>query len=150
MPVQAQGIIAKRKVPPSMSDISKLTRKLIETKIQPEEIIYLVQEMAALHEDGREPDWDSSLMILVKRHPGQPGKAHCIWERMRCLSEMAKDARMRGWTMNGPEEGCMLTSEAVFRATALCPLHAGDEEVRFDPDEFFSIVLSETPEEGRA
>ena len=130
--------------------ISKDARELIETKVQPEEIIYLVQEMAKLHDEGRDPDWESSVLILVKRYPGEPGKTHCISERMRCLLEMTKDVRMRGWTMEGPEEGCLLTSEAVFRAAALCPLHGGSRRVWFDADEFFSIALGEMPSEGRA
>jgi hypothetical protein len=69
---------------------------------------------------------------------------------MRCLLEMTKDVRMRGWAMKGPEEGCLLTNEAVFRAAALCPLGGGSRRVWFDADEFFSIASGETPTDGRA
>jgi hypothetical protein len=134
-----------------MKRMSKIVQRIIKTEIKPEEIIALVQELERLHDEGREPDWESSAIILVKQHPGQPQKAHCISERMRCLSEMSKDTRMRGWSFEGSEPGCLLTSEAVFRAAALCPLRGGkDDEVQFDADEFFGIVLGETPSDGRA
>jgi hypothetical protein len=130
--------------------LSKQIRKLIETRIQPEEIIAIVQEMSKLHHDGVETDWETSVIILARLHPGHPEKAHCISERMHCLVEMAKDARMHGWTFQGPEKGCLITNEAVFRAAALCPLHADPKHLWFDADEFFSLVLGETPSEGRA
>jgi hypothetical protein len=63
---------------------------------------------------------------------------------------MTKDARMRGWSFEGSEPGSLLTSEAVFRAAALCPLHAVKGELQFDADEFFGIALAETPSEGRS
>ena len=130
--------------------MSKIVQRLLKTKIKPEEIIALVQEMTRQHEEGREADWESSVITLVRQHPGQPKKVHCISERMRCLFEMSRDARMRGWTIEGPEPGCLLTSEAIFRAAALCPLRAKGDEVQFDADEFFGIALGETPSEGRS
>jgi len=54
--------------------------------------------------------------------------------------------------MEGSEDGCLLTSEAVFRAAALCPLYGGSRRVWFDVDDFFSIerhqrvVRKDTPD----
>ena len=130
--------------------MSKIAERLITTKVKPEEIIALVQEMETRHDEGRELDWESSIIVLLQQHPGQPQKVLCISERIRCLFEMTKDARMRRWSFETPEHGCLRTSEAVFRAAALCPLHAHKDGVRFDADEFFRIVLDETPSDGRA
>jgi hypothetical protein len=57
---------------------------------------------------------------------------------------------MRGWTLKGIEDGCLLTSEAIFRAAAKCSLRANAKRVWFDADEFFQIALSETSPEARA
>jgi hypothetical protein len=68
---------------------------------------------------------------------------------MRCLVEMTKDERMRGWSMQAIEKDCLLTNDAVFKATALCTLNRDKDGTRahFDPDEFFNIVLRETESE---
>jgi hypothetical protein len=50
--------------------------------------------------------------------------------------------------MEGIEEGCLLTNEAVFTATALCSMKKEDERMHFDPDEFFDIVLRESESQG--
>jgi hypothetical protein len=82
----------------------------------------------------------------------QTTKMFCITERMRCLVEMTKDDRVRGWSMQAVEKDCLLTNDAVFRGVALCPLKEDGEGKRmhFDPDEFFNIVLQESDSEGRA
>jgi len=86
-----------------------------------------------------------------KRKKNAVAKSFVITERLQCLGKLIekKDARMRGWTMEGIEEGCLLTNEAVFTATALCPMKKDDERMHFDPDEFFDIVLRESESEGR-
>jgi hypothetical protein len=125
-------------------------QKIYATKIKTEEILYVVKEMARLHKEGYEPDFYSMIFILSKRYKRGTGKVQSIVERMGCLVEMTKDARMRGWSIKGIEEGCMLTNEAVFRGVALCPMKRVGERMCFDPDEFFNIVLQESESEGRA
>jgi hypothetical protein len=90
------------------------------------------------------------IYILSKRYKPGSGKVQSIVERMGCLVEVTKDARMRGGSMQGIEEGCLLTNDAVFRGVALCPMKRIGERMRFDPDEFFNIVLRESKSEGRA
>jgi hypothetical protein len=55
-----------------------------------------------------------------------------------------------GWTLQGIEDGCLLTNEAIFRAAAKCPLRANAKRVWFDADEFFEIALGETETKARA
>ncbi|HEX3747614.1 MAG TPA: hypothetical protein VHW09_26950 [Bryobacteraceae bacterium] len=130
--------------------VSRHAQEIINMKIEPDEIVSLVQEMAKRHDEGKPTGWEAGAIILARLYPGRPARAHCISERMQCLAEMAKDVRMRGWSFEGPEDGCLITNEAVFRGAALCPMRAGQNRVRFDPDEFFAIVLAETPSEGKA
>ncbi|HEX7360691.1 MAG TPA: hypothetical protein VF283_09380 [Bryobacteraceae bacterium] len=51
-----------------------------------------------------------------------PEEIICVMERMRCLTALLSDDRMRGWTLQRVEDGCSLTNEAIFRATAKCRL----------------------------
>lgn len=130
-------------------------KRMYETRVKPEEIVYLVKEMARLHEDGQEPDFYSALAILALRYKTAKGKPisqkpFCIMERLQCLTNLMKDERMRGWSLKGIEEDCMLTNAAVFTATALCTLKEDGTQSYFDADEFFDIVLSESETEGRA
>jgi hypothetical protein len=138
----------------SMSKVPAWARETVAMTIEPEDIVHLVQEMTRLHDEGRgegrTPDMYSAIGILAERHRGDVGKPACIMQRMRCLEEVMKDSRMRGWSFNGPEEGCKITSEAVFRATAICPLKATSKRLWFDADNFFEIVLRETDSEGNA
>jgi len=133
-----------------MRKIVKSVEEAINTKIEPEEIIYLVKEMTRLRDEGHEPNWYTSIGILAERYRNERGKPFCITERMECLAEMMKDPRMRGWSLDGPQEGCMITSEAVFTATAKCTLQANEKQFWFDADEFFNIALMSTPSEGSA
>lgn len=128
---------------------------LYSAKVKLEEILYVVTKMTRLHEDGEKPDFESAMFILAERYRGKRNaveKMFAITERMLCLSNLMKmnDDRMRGWTMDTIEEGCMLTNEAVFTATAICPLRKKAERMCFDPDEFFDIVLRESESEGKA
>jgi hypothetical protein len=84
--------------------------------------------MNELRKEGRDPNWYSAVGILSDRYKGEPLRCFSILERMRCMAEVSKDRRMRGWAMEGAEEGCLLTDEAVFHATALCTPEAGRQE----------------------
>ena len=118
-----------------------------------EDILYLVQEMARRHEESDNEDigMETAAIIMIARYPGQVQKVHTIMERMRLVPEMMKDPRMRGWTIDKHDD-CVLTSEAVFRAVAKCPVRYDRTTDRsyFDADEFFRIVLDETPSGGTA
>jgi len=118
--------------------------------IEPEEVFYLVQEMAKAHEVDGEASWYTQGGILADRYPKDHVRAFCITERMRCLIGMTKDKRMKGWSMDTDDPKCDLTHEAVFRATAKAPMRAKGQRLQFDPDEFFALVLTETDSEGNA
>jgi hypothetical protein len=128
---------------------------LYSTKVKPEEILSVVTTMSRLHEEGKNPDFHTAMFLVTDRYKGKRNaveKSFVIIERLQCLGKLLKmkDERLRGWTMEGIEEGCLLTNDVVFRATALCSLKKEDERMHFDPDEFFDIVLRESESEGRA
>lgn len=136
---------AAQRVPESVRAIQAI-------QIDDEEIFYLVEEMSRLHQE-REPgetDWYSAMALMADKYREDHERIFCIMERMQCLMPMLKDERMRGWTMEGIEEGCLLTNEAIFRAVARCPLKADAKRIWFDPDEFFRMALQETESEGTA
>jgi hypothetical protein len=127
---------------------------LYSTKVKPEEILSVVTTMSRLHEEGKNPDFHTAMFLVTDRYKGKRNaveKSFVIIERLQCLGKLlkTKDERLRGWTMEGIEEGCLLTNDAVFTATALCSLKKEDERMHFDPDEFFDIVLRESESEGR-
>ncbi len=122
-------------------------------RIEPEEITYLVQEMARRHDEDGEADFFASFAILMGRYEGHEDAADRIYSitaRMRCLAELMQDERMRGWTMKTEDLKCTLTNAAVFHAVALCTLQIKDERFYFEPDEFFRIALEKTEPEGCA
>lgn len=128
---------------------------LYTTKVKAEEILYVVTNMSRLHEDEKNPNFYTAMFIVTDHYKGKKNaveKSFVIIERLQCLTRLIekKDARMRGWTMEGVEEGCLLTNEAVFTATALCPMKKKEDErwMNFDPDEFFDIVLRESESQG--
>jgi hypothetical protein len=129
---------------------------LYATKVKLEELLYLTKKMTRLHDDGEKPGFEAAAFILSERYRGKKnavGKAFAIMERMNALARLMKmnDERMRGWTMDTIEPECMLTNDAVFKATAICPLRKDSEQrVSFDADEFFEIVLKEADVKGRA
>jgi len=110
--------------------------------------------MSRLKESGGEPCFESAVLILSERYEDDDtkdiDKAFCIMERMRCLSLVAKDDRMRGWTKDSVDKDCLLRNEAIFRAAASCPVRDEDGKPYFDADEFFSLALNESPSEGNA
>ena len=125
--------------------------KVNELVIQPEEILYLVQEMTARARRGETADWHTSIAVLARKYRGDPDRVYCISARIRCLVEMMKDSRMAAWVRAAPELDYSLTKEPVFRATARCPLVLirGEKRYRFDPEVFFRIVLEEAEAEGQ-
>lgn len=136
-----------------MAKIPAIVRESQAMQIAPEEITCLVQEMAQQHQERGpgEVDFYTAVAMLAERYrDGEHNRPFCVIERMRCLTVPITDNRMRGWTLQGIEEGCLLTNEAIFRGTAKCPLRADAKRVWFDADEFFEIVLRETPPEARA
>jgi hypothetical protein len=137
-----------------MSRIPKSIRDIQAMEIATEEIAYLVDEMARQHQERKqgEVDFYTAVAILAERYRERQDhhRSFCVMERMRCLTDLLGDDRIRGWTIQGIEEGCLLTNEAIFRAVAKCPLKAAAKRLWFDPDEFFDIALSEMESAGRA
>jgi hypothetical protein len=123
--------------------------KANELVIQPEEILYLVQEMTARARRGETADWHTSIAVLAEKYRGDADRVYCISARIRCLVEMMKDARMAAWVRAAPELDYSLTKEPVFRATARCPLVLAERRYRFDPEVFFRMVLEEAEAEGQ-
>jgi hypothetical protein len=118
-----------------------------------EDILYLIQEMARRHQESDDDNigLETAAIIMIARYPGQIGKVHAIMERMRLLPLMMKDPRMKVWSMDKLDDS-VLTSQAVFRAVARCPVRYDRvaDRTYFNADEFFGIVLDETPAEGTA
>ena len=137
-----------------MSSIPKIIKDIQTMEVATEEITYLVEQMALQHQE-RGPgnvDFYTAVAILAERYRDTQDhdRSFCVMERMRCLNDLLADERMRGWTIKGIEEGCLLTNVAIFRAVAKCPLKANAKRVWFDADEFFSIALTEMESEGSA
>jgi hypothetical protein len=129
---------------------------LYMTDVKLEELLYLLKKMTRLQDGGEKPCFESAAFILSERYRGKKnavGKTFAIMERMNALAKLMRinDERMRGWTMETTEPECLLTNDAVFKATAICPLRKDSEQrMSFDVDEFFEIVLKEADSEGRA
>ncbi|MFZ1008542.1 MAG: hypothetical protein WAN65_16995 [Candidatus Sulfotelmatobacter sp.] len=128
--------------------------ELYTTKVRPEEILYVVNKMTQLHEEGEKPDFMTTMCILSDHYKGRKtavDKIFVITERLQCLAGLIKqnDERMRGWTMEAVEPDCMITNTAVFTATALCRLKREQDHSYFDADEFFDICLREIESEGK-
>lgn len=121
--------------------------------IDPEEIIYLVQEMADRHYKGQEIGFEYSVLALLEKYEGRDDiadRTYCVSTRMHCLICLMGDKRMRGWSMETKDPECTLTNCALFHAAALCPLRLDSERYRFDADEFFRIALEKAEPEGHA
>jgi hypothetical protein len=133
-----------------MTKRRSIVDEALEARIEPEEILHLVTEMTKQHDEGQEVNWCTQVGILADRYPRKSPKLFAITERMQCLIEVMKDPRMRGWTFEVADPNCLITNEAVFRATALAPLHLIKDRITFDPEEFFQLVLGESEPEARA
>jgi hypothetical protein len=133
-----------------MSDIPQFIKNVQSIEVRPSEIFDLVGEMAALHDEGGNPDWYTAAAITAGNFHSNPDKVISIMERMGCLIALMKDPRMRGWTIARIEEGCVFTHQSVFAATAKCTLQINEERIFFDPEEFFRIALIERDAEGQA
>jgi hypothetical protein len=121
----------------------------VRLKIEPEEIAYLVHEMARQHRLNGGTDFYTAIPILMNRYRGQDkiaDRIYCITIRMRCLAELMRDERMHGWRMEASDPEGTLTNAAVFSAVALCSVRTEDERCYFDPGEFFRIAGQVEPE----
>lgn len=130
--------MAKRK---TVGDIQNL---VVETR----ELTDLVQEINKDdHEDGQ-TDWYTAVAILANRYKGDPDRAFCVLKRIECLLALMKEPRMRGWSVETTEPGCVVTHHAAFEAAARCPLRLSGDHFYFNPDEFFRIALEKRAPEG--
>jgi len=130
-------------------------KRVYTTKVNPEEILYVVLNMTRLHEQGKNPGYENAMFILTDRYKKRRNaaqKCFVIMQRIHCLLRIleSKDDRMRSWTVDAADPDCMLTDQAVFTATALCPMRRQNGRAYFHPDEFFDIVLRESEPEGKA
>ena len=133
-----------------MSRVDKSITEIQGMVITPEEIFYVVEVLARQHRERDDVDFYTMIGVLAERYQQDSRRSFCVMQRMRCTVELVQDKRMKGWTIQGIEDGCLLTNEAIFRAAAKCPMRATAKRIWFDPDEFFSIALSETEAVGRA
>jgi len=129
--------------------------RVYATKVNLEEIMYVVLNMTRLHEEGKNPCLETAMLMLAdryKRRKNAAQKCFVIIQRIHCLLRLieSKDERMRSWTIDTVDPDCMLTNQAVFTATALCPMRRQNEQTYFQPDEFFDIVLRESESNGKA
>ena len=46
---------------------------LYATKVKPDEILYVVTNMARLHEEGKNPDFHTAMFLVTDRHKGKKG-----------------------------------------------------------------------------
>lgn len=129
---------------------------LYSTKVSHSEIMYLMKKMTRRHDEGSFVGFEAAAFVLAERYRGKRNgikKTFAIMERMNALASLMKngDERLHGWTMDTDDPKCMLTHDAMFKATAICPLNI-DEKQRayFDADEFFEIVLKEADSEASA
>jgi hypothetical protein len=136
-----------------MDNLASQWQQITELEINPDDVAYLINEMARRRDKAEDDDFFTSIAILGERFHGQEKSADrmfCISTRMECLLGLTKDERMRGWTteMNVPQH--MLANWPLFHAVAACPLRVHDDRFYFDADEFFSIALEEIEPEGHA
>ena len=116
-------------------------------QIDPEEILDLFNELNRIPDPS--PDWfTTKAMVLIRRYPDDPDRALCIFERVDCIRALLDDERMRPWVRPAGDPDHTLTHKAVFAAVAKCPISLVDDNWRFDPDDFFRIVLLECDDEA--
>jgi hypothetical protein len=135
-----------------MNSVVTQWQEITELSINPDDVAYLAQEMA-LRDQVEDADFFTLIAILGQRFRGQEKSADrmfCISTRMECLSELMKDERMRGWTIETADPECTLASWAVFHAAAVCTLRVENDRFYFNADEFFSIALEGIEPEGHA
>ena len=124
----------------------------VRLKIEPEEIDYLVKEMARQHGLNGGIDFYTSIPILMNRYRGQEKVAdriYCITMRMKCLADLMRDERMHGWRMDRSDSERTFTNAAIFSAVALCSVQTENERFHFDADEFFRIAQEQVEPEER-
>jgi hypothetical protein len=149
-PQNSDGSIVEFSVEKLNMAIPDVMLRAKDIVVDPEDIIFLVREMTTLREEGHEIDWTTSLFVLRDLYENDVNRIFCVSERMRCLTELMKDPRMRGWTIEDRDPACVITNGAVFHAVAKCLLQMDENRIWFDADEFFRIVLEECEPEGTA
>jgi hypothetical protein len=125
----------------------------LKVKIKPSDMKFLIAELTRRRDEGQDCGFEAQCFILLNHYRNgkkKPIKMFATVERLRCLADIMKDERMRGWTMETNDPACILTHEAVFDATALCKLIEKDDKIAFDTDEFFDLVLKRVKPEGHA
>jgi hypothetical protein len=135
-----------------MDSLATQWQEITELAIDPEDVAYLVLEMAR-RDQTADADFFTLIEILGERFRGRKKSADrmfCISTRMECLSELMKDERMRGWTIETNDPECTLANWAVFHAAAVCTLQVENDRFYFDADEFFEIALEGIEPEGHA
>lgn len=136
-----------------MNSLATQWQEITKLQVDPDDVAYLVQEMARRRDKAEDDDFFTSIAILSERFRGQEKSADrmfCISTRMECLLALTKDERMRGWTMETNDPICTLANWAMFQAVAACTLQVEDDRFYFDADEFFRIALEEMEPEGHA
>ena len=121
-----------REIPQSILAIQNLV-------IKPEEIRFVVRELAKDQNSSRDGDWFTAMAILVQRYPGDLKRSCCISDRMECAVPLMNDRRMQGIAEEARHTSSS-PSQAMFHAVAKCPLRTDGRRVWFDPDEFFAIA----------
>jgi hypothetical protein len=135
-----------------MNSLATQWQEITELEINPEDVTYLAQEIARC-DRAEDADFFTLIAILGQRFRGQEKSADrmfCISTRMECLSELMKDKRMRGWTIETNDPQCTVANAAIFYAAAICTLRVEDDRFYFDADEFFRIALEGIEPEGHA
>jgi hypothetical protein len=72
-----------------MAKVPASIREIQAMEVAPEEIIYLIQEMAQRHGERGPGEVDSytAVAILPERYRGKEhGRSFCVMERMRCMT----------------------------------------------------------------
>lgn len=122
-----------------MREIPQSIRAIQSLVIEPEEIRFVVRELAKDQNSGREGDWYTAMTVLVQRYPGDLKRACCISDRMECAIPLMNDRRMQEIAEEARHTSSS-SSQAMFHAVAKCPLRTDGRRVWFDPNEFFAIA----------
>jgi hypothetical protein len=117
--------------------------------ITPDEILDLVEAVDRRRAEGRADPFGTPIAVLNEKYPDDLFRTVAILERMRCMSEVMRDDRMRAWRWTDAN-GRPIIHDAVFRVTATAPIRWGHQPIRFDPEVFLKLVLAEAPPEASA
>ena len=122
-----------------MGEIPQSIQAIQSLVVEPEEIRFVVRELAKDQNSRRDGDWYTAMTILVQRYPGDLKRACCISDRMECAVPLMNDRRMQPIAQEARHTSSS-SSQAMFHAVAKCPLRTDGRRVWFDADEFFAFV----------